>query len=93
VLLPETHKKKALEVAERIRMNVCTTPFSLPTSLIKKNITISIGLATFPGDRDKMTSLIKLADENLYKAKEKGRNCVVHCEDELSTDDTNATGI
>ncbi|MEO5799940.1 MAG: diguanylate cyclase [Gemmatimonadales bacterium] len=38
-------------------------------------MTVSAGLATFPDDRAADDeSLLKLADENLYKAKRAGRN-------------------
>ncbi len=37
-------------------------------------ITTSIGIVIFPSDADEITSLIKLADNAMYKAKKKGRN-------------------
>ena len=41
-------------------------------------VTISLGIATIPGGAAaSSTQLMKLADDNLYKAKKNGRNCVV----------------
>jgi diguanylate cyclase (GGDEF)-like protein len=43
-------------------------------------VTISAGVATFPWDAQTDEALIKAADDNLYKAKEGGRNRVVAAE-------------
>ena len=43
-------------------------------------VTISAGVATFPWDAQSDEALIKAADENLYKAKEGGRDRVVLAE-------------
>ena len=40
------------------------------------SITISIGVAAFPGHGDTLRSLIEFADQGLYQAKEAGRNRV-----------------
>ena len=40
------------------------------------NVTISLGVSTFPQDGQTSQDLIKIADERLYKAKENGRNQV-----------------
>lgn len=44
---------------------------------IEIKVTISIGIATMTRDVDTKEKLIKLADKNLYKAKELGRNLIV----------------
>ena len=75
VLLEDTDKKGAAEVAERLRDRV-----------EKKKIyhqghpwpvTISIGVAAFPGDTGDTEKLINYADQALYRAKKSGRNRVV----------------
>ena len=43
-------------------------------------LTVSAGVATFPWDATSDKALIKAADENLYRAKEGGRNRVVAAE-------------
>ncbi len=40
------------------------------------NVTISLGVATFPQDAETVQDMIKAADERLYHAKENGRNQV-----------------
>lgn len=40
------------------------------------NVTISLGVATYPKDAQTTQNLIKIADERLYHAKENGRNQV-----------------
>lgn len=40
-------------------------------------ITISIGLAFFPGHGNTLQQAVDAADAALYKAKQQGRNCVV----------------
>ncbi len=37
-------------------------------------LTISGGVATYPGDAADDAGLIKAADQNLYRAKDRGRN-------------------
>jgi len=41
------------------------------------NVTVSIGLASTGGERLTPTEVIRMADQALYKAKAKGRNCTV----------------
>lgn len=75
VILPETGNEQALVAAERLRANVAEHTF-LTTEGEPVNITISIGLATFPGDGKSRADLIDMADKALYSAKNAGRNCV-----------------
>lgn len=71
VLLPETERKEALKLSERIRKGVEEQTF-------KKvgKITVSGGVAEFPDDETSDTGLIKTADKRLYDAKESGRNAI-----------------
>jgi diguanylate cyclase (GGDEF)-like protein len=41
------------------------------------NVTVSIGLAATNGDRLAPSEVLQMADQALYKAKAKGRNCTV----------------
>jgi len=72
VILPETNKKGALQVAERIRWAVENHSFAAYDEVT--NVTLSIGVSTFPDDGMLMEELINNADKALYKAKETGRN-------------------
>ena len=73
ILLPETGITGARIFAERILRRVAGHDFGEPGSPVK--ITTSIGVATFPDERiGDCDSMLRLADENLYKAKNDGRN-------------------
>ena len=73
VVLPETGGTGARLFADRILRRVAQHNFGDPA--IPVNATVSAGLATFPDERvADDESLMKLADENLYKAKRAGRN-------------------
>jgi diguanylate cyclase (GGDEF)-like protein len=76
VVLPETSREGALQVAERIRSQVEKHQFVYEGKAYP--VTVSIGVATTTGD-DTLTpnELIRQADESLYTAKHEGRNRVV----------------
>ncbi len=74
IILPETPKKGAINVAERIRKKIENTGFNIVSPPLK--ITISFGVASLEDGMKTSTDLLKKADEALYKAKEKGRNRV-----------------
>jgi diguanylate cyclase (GGDEF)-like protein len=71
VLLPETAARGAAEVAERIRVRLAQEGFA------GGRVTISVGVAEFPGHGDTPDGLIAMADAALYQAKEEGRDRVV----------------
>lgn len=76
ILLPETNKDKALEVAERIRVLIENTKISPFTPVPQLQITVSIGLSSLSSKKDSIEDLINIADQAMYKAKKKGRNRV-----------------
>jgi len=80
IILPETNKKRALELAERLRKSISKNNFPFKVKRHKKKgLTVSIGVSSFPEDV-KSTSikpLFQKADKGLYRAKRKGRNCVM----------------
>ena len=59
------------QVAKRIRGKVEELSFEK-----RFHLTVSIGIATYPQDADDYQDLLNKADLALYKAKQKGRNCV-----------------
>lgn len=71
ILLPETSIAGAMEVAERIRARVESTPFP------HRSITLSIGVAEFPAHAESPKLVMKAADVALYHAKRGGRNTVM----------------
>ncbi len=75
VCLPETNTDQAREVAERVRRAVKQNPFRGGQQ--EFSVTVSIGMVTTDGRPRNLQELIKAADEALYTAKRKGRDCVV----------------
>ena len=73
ILLPETGVTGARIFAERILRRVAGNEFGEPGHPV--HLTTSIGVATYPDERiDDGEGMLRLADENLYKAKNDGRN-------------------
>lgn len=72
VLLPETSLMKAQQVAEKLRGLVEKGKF-----LAAEDVTISIGISEFPKEASSVEEIIAVADQNLYRAKESGRNRVI----------------
>ncbi len=71
IIFPEINKSQAYQVAERLRKSVESLTFDNGLT-----ITISGGLAEFSDKKDQL--LVNEADNNLYKAKNSGRNRIVY---------------
>lgn len=73
LVLVETNREQALEVAERIRTTIEKQVFRFEESEFR--ITVSMGLCWTSGDESLTTKeMIRRADEKLYEAKRAGRN-------------------
>jgi diguanylate cyclase (GGDEF)-like protein len=77
IILSETQKTSARFVAEKLRKIVQVHKFPKESTQPNKNITISMGVATFPDDGKSLERIIDCADQRLYRAKAEGRNRVV----------------
>jgi len=75
VLLAETSKEGAFEVAERLRTAIKV--MEIPKA---RNITASFGVAECPTDAQTAADVLKAADVALYEAKRNGRDRVVALE-------------
>ena len=75
VVLPNTDKTGAFDVAERIRNVIETTPLKIGKDK-KAFLTASFGIAAYGIDAGSLTSLIAAADNALYNAKKTGKNKV-----------------
>lgn len=78
VVLPETPLGGARELAEAMRQGVIDLQMKHERSPIAPHVTISLGVAELDPKGHKTDELFVLADNALYRAKEKGRN-VVEC--------------
>lgn len=78
--LPNTPKKGALVVAEKIRKMFEEYNFPNQETLPMRRMTISGGISSFPSDGRSSTDLINHADQALYQAKAKGKNSIVSYE-------------
>lgn len=76
VLLPDTGANAARDVAERIRESIARKPLELRDKSVL--ITVSIGLAGYPGDGRRIDTIMERADQAMYRAKDEGRNRVVN---------------
>jgi diguanylate cyclase (GGDEF)-like protein len=76
VILPETNRAKASQVAEKLRRQLEKTSFEWEGNSF--SITCSIGVAAVPETNiDYWNELLSSADKSLYRAKGKGRNHVI----------------
>ena len=76
VIMPMTGITDALEKADKIRQYVESTNFDTVAPGKSLEITISIGVASFPENGTEYDALVDAADGALYKAKRNGRNRV-----------------
>jgi two-component system, cell cycle response regulator len=77
IVMPETDMAVAAMVAERLRRRIAAEPFAIAEGSRQIPVTISIGIAGLRGKGDSAASLLKRADQALYRAKRDGRNRVV----------------
>jgi two-component system cell cycle response regulator len=82
VLLPSTPKLAALKVAEKLRQTVESARIGVEPGRTTKPLTVSIGVASLPGDAQTAIDLVDRADRALYVAKSMGKNCVKPFSDE-----------
>ena len=77
ILFPKTDREMSYDIAERLRQIIAAEPFDHERRQPSGQLTVSIGLATWPDDATDWYSLINNADQALYQAKEQGRNRVI----------------
>jgi diguanylate cyclase (GGDEF)-like protein len=80
VAMPYTDAPSGMQAAERIRDAIASGRFPHAESQPDGKLTISGGIAAFPGDGTNLTDLISHADRALYRAKAAGRNRIIRHE-------------
>ncbi len=86
ILLPDADKVEAAAVAEKLRSRVFRHRFPHAETQPTGRLTISVGVASYPGDATDSLSLVESADFALYRAKDTGRNRVVVFDETLRRD-------
>jgi len=79
LLLPDTSREQALQVAERLRQAVVTTPAEVEPGAVaggQLTYSASLGVTQVNAGETLLKPAIKRADQGLYAAKEAGRNRV-----------------
>lgn len=77
VVAPNTGSRDAEFLAERLRERIEAHNFFMDAKAHEIKITVSIGVSSYGGSITSQESLIYTADNNLYLAKEQGRNKVI----------------
>lgn len=75
LIMPETPGETAFITAQRIGAEIARLPIAI-SECSTVNITVSIGVATFPQDAATKDELIAAADSRMYRAKRLGRDRV-----------------
>lgn len=78
VILPQTPQREASVIGERIRERVENTVIDAGKTC-KLEITVSVGVSSFPENGKSQEELVSVADQALYRAKGEGRNhvCII----------------
>jgi diguanylate cyclase (GGDEF)-like protein len=82
IILENCDGKSGLVLAEKIRARIAQLQLISGDKTL--TVTLSIGIAVFPENGSDKPSLIELADQALYRAKNAGRNQTVLCSDPTS---------
>lgn len=75
IVLPEMDVAEAKETAERLRYLISTVPQPLGNG-DSVPLTVSVGVAVYPSHGLTAAQLRAAADRAMYRAKDRGRNCV-----------------
>ncbi len=76
IILPQTDKYDATSIGERIRSQVEGTQFQGEEKGLRVNVTVSVGIASYPENGTTSEELIQKVDQALYLAKGRGKNLV-----------------
>lgn len=77
LIMPRAQAEGAVRKAEAIRKTVAQERFDIALETVQ--VTVSIGIAHFPGDAATPGELVAQADRAMYQAKSRGRDRVVDC--------------
>jgi diguanylate cyclase (GGDEF)-like protein len=69
-------ERSGLTVAEAVRQAMVQTPFEGSPDRPEVQVTVSVGVASFPDHARSAEELVANSDKALYLAKRLGKNCV-----------------
>lgn len=75
IILPNTDSDEVIVTAHKICETISQSPFKLANDK-EGQVTVSLGIATYPQDGEAPDQIIESADKRLYFAKNNGRNQV-----------------
>jgi diguanylate cyclase (GGDEF)-like protein len=75
IVLPEIDHYNAMQFAEKVRRLIEQADFRFEDVVIP--VTVSVGVASLKGEVEDVLEFVKAADDNLFAAKEAGRNRVI----------------
>ncbi|KJR47293.1 diguanylate cyclase (GGDEF domain) with PAS/PAC sensor [Desulfosporosinus sp. I2] len=74
LILMDCDKKNAMKMAEKIRSEICRLD-----NQAFPQITVSLGVSSYPDDGRSIHEVIVASDKALLKAKQSGKNCTISC--------------
>lgn len=77
ILFSRTGEDVAYQKAEELRKKLSNITVNCKDNIISRPVTVSMGVSTFPKFAENEFELIDSADQALYEAKRRGKNCVV----------------
>ena len=75
ILMPECRLEEAAERAEQVRRAIAQNPIVTPAGVLSVTCSFGIGAVGYPASKPE--ELVQSADLALYRAKARGRNCIV----------------
>jgi diguanylate cyclase (GGDEF)-like protein/PAS domain S-box-containing protein len=83
ILMPDARPSTEMSGVAQKLLSAVARPFQLGEQTVQ--VTVSIGVATFPDDGDNAETLLRNADAAMYRAKELGRNNFQLCTPEMTS--------
>jgi diguanylate cyclase (GGDEF)-like protein len=84
IILPQSSAEESKKIAWRISEAVKKCEFNINQNQ-KYQLSLSIGIAEYPGDANSAKSILEFADKMMYMSKRSGRGKVFHVTEVLST--------
>ena len=92
-MLPDISLDMAMQVAERLRVGIAREPFKTSSPHGPVPVSVSIGATLLVGEDIKVEAALARADDELYRAKEGGRNRIYFSGTGLITPETTPESV